>query len=33
MQQILEMADSDPREYLRRGEIVNRIRKKYGENG
>jgi len=32
MQQILEMADSDPREYLRRGEIVNRIRKKYGEN-
>ena len=32
MRQILEMGDSDPRDYLRRGEIVNKVRKKYGEN-
>ena len=33
MRQILKMGDSDPRDYLRRGEIVNMVRKKYGENG
>jgi hypothetical protein len=33
IRQILKIEDSDPRDYLRRGEIVNKVRKKYGENG
>jgi hypothetical protein len=32
LKQILEMSDTDPRDYLRREGIVDRIRKKYGES-
>lgn len=31
LRQILEMADSDPRDHLRRGGIVDKVRKMYGE--
>lgn len=32
LRQLLEMPDSDPRDYLKRGGIVEKVRKKYGEN-
>jgi len=33
LQQILNIPDSDPRDNLKRGQIVDKVRRKYGKNG
>jgi hypothetical protein len=33
LRQILEMQDSDPRDHLRRGGVVDKVRRKYGSKG